>query len=173
MRLAASLPTIIGGFAYVILSIVGTALSMVAILKVSYLVSVILAAAVVFAYIFWGGMVFSSDEKAGKGAKEGPSAQSDGDVLPRGHEAQDLRPVGVVGKKVRRNARQGTFPGRQCVCNVVVMGRCHLGNFFAQKRANFDHGFLLKSCSSCAFFAQVFPNGKAPCETSSGTWPLV
>jgi len=67
MRLAAALPTIIGGFAYVILSIVGTALSMVAILKVNYIFAVVLAAAVVFAYIFWGGMVATTFSTALQG----------------------------------------------------------------------------------------------------------
>ena len=53
MRLATALPTVIGGFAYVILSIVGTALCMVAILKVNYIFAVVLAAGVVFIYIYW------------------------------------------------------------------------------------------------------------------------
>jgi len=67
LRLATALPTVIGGFAYVILSIVGTALSMVAILKVNYIFAVVLAAAVVFAYIFWGGMVATTFSTALQG----------------------------------------------------------------------------------------------------------
>ncbi|MCP4214729.1 MAG: cation acetate symporter, partial [bacterium] len=42
MRLIAGIPTIIGGFAYVILSIVGTAIFLLAILKIPFWVSVIL-----------------------------------------------------------------------------------------------------------------------------------
>jgi SSS family solute:Na+ symporter len=67
MRLATAIPTVIGGFAYVILSIVGTALSMVAILKVNYILAVVLAAFVVFLYIFWGGMVATTFSTALQG----------------------------------------------------------------------------------------------------------
>ncbi|MDM8526143.1 cation acetate symporter [Desulfococcaceae bacterium HSG8] len=67
LRLIAGIPTIIGGFAYVILSIVGTALFMLAILKVNFTVSVILAAVVVFAYIYYGGMVATTLSTAFQG----------------------------------------------------------------------------------------------------------
>ncbi|MCX5844270.1 MAG: cation acetate symporter, partial [Deltaproteobacteria bacterium] len=67
LRLATALPTIIGGFAYVILSIVGTALCMVAILKVNYVLAVFIAASVVFIYIFWGGMVATTFSTALQG----------------------------------------------------------------------------------------------------------
>ncbi len=67
LRLIAGIPTIIGGFAYVILSIVGTALFMLAILKVNFTVSVLLSAAVVFAYIYYGGMVATTIATAFQG----------------------------------------------------------------------------------------------------------
>ncbi len=67
MRLAAGIPTIIGGFAYVILSIVGTALFMLAILKINFTFSVILSAVVVFAYIYYGGMVATTFSTAFQG----------------------------------------------------------------------------------------------------------
>lgn len=67
MRLAAGIPTLIGGFAYVILSIVGTALFMLAILKVNFTASVILSALVVFAYIYYGGMVATTFSTAFQG----------------------------------------------------------------------------------------------------------
>ncbi|MCF8054960.1 MAG: cation acetate symporter, partial [Deltaproteobacteria bacterium] len=60
MRLAAAVPTIIGGFAYVILSIVGTAMFLLCILKLNFVAAVILSAVVTFIYIYWGGMVATS-----------------------------------------------------------------------------------------------------------------
>jgi SSS family solute:Na+ symporter len=67
MRLAAAIPTVIGGFAYVILSLVGTALCMVAILKINYMVAVVIAAGAVFIYIYWGGMVATTFSTAFQG----------------------------------------------------------------------------------------------------------
>ena len=67
MRLMAAIPTVIGGFAYVILSIVGTALCMVAILKISYVWAVLIAAGAVFIYIYWGGMVATTFSTAFQG----------------------------------------------------------------------------------------------------------
>jgi SSS family solute:Na+ symporter len=67
MRLMAAIPTVIGGFAYVILSIVGTALCMVAILKINYMVAVLIAAGAVFIYIYWGGMVATTFSTAFQG----------------------------------------------------------------------------------------------------------
>ena len=67
MRVAAAIPTVIGGFAYVILSIVGTALSMVAILKINYMLAVIIGAGTVFIYIYWGGMVATTFSTALQG----------------------------------------------------------------------------------------------------------
>ena len=67
MRLMAAIPTVIGGFAYVILSIVGTALCMVAILKISYIWAVLIAAGAVFVYIYWGGMVATTFSTAFQG----------------------------------------------------------------------------------------------------------
>jgi SSS family solute:Na+ symporter len=67
MRLIAAFPTLIGGLAYVILSIVGTALFLLAILKVPFPVAVVLAGAVVFAYIYWGGMVATTFSTAFQG----------------------------------------------------------------------------------------------------------
>ena len=67
MRLAAGIPTIIGGFAYVTLSIVGTALFMLAILKFNFTVSVIISAVIVFMYIYWGGMVSTTFSTAFQG----------------------------------------------------------------------------------------------------------
>lgn len=67
MRLIAGIPTLIGGLAYVILSIVGTALFLLAILKVDFVVSVILASVVVYAYIYFGGMVATTWSTAFQG----------------------------------------------------------------------------------------------------------
>jgi len=67
MRLVAAIPTIIGGFAYVVLSIVGTALCMVAILKINYMIAVLIAAGAVFIYIYWGGMVATTFSTAFQG----------------------------------------------------------------------------------------------------------
>ncbi len=67
MRLAAGIPTIIGGFAYVTLSIVGTALFMLAILKVNFTISVVISAVIVFVYIYWGGMVSTTFSTAFQG----------------------------------------------------------------------------------------------------------
>lgn len=67
MRLIAGIPTLIGGLAYVILSIVGTALFLLAILKVPFWISVILASIVVFAYIYYGGMVATTFSTAFQG----------------------------------------------------------------------------------------------------------
>jgi SSS family solute:Na+ symporter len=67
MRLIAGIPTIIGGFAYVILSIVGTALFMLAILKVDFTMSVIISTVVVYAYIYFGGMVATTFSTAFQG----------------------------------------------------------------------------------------------------------
>ena len=67
MRLWAAIPTVIGGFAYVILSIVGTALFLLCILKVNFTISVILASVIVFAYIYFGGMVATTFSTAFQG----------------------------------------------------------------------------------------------------------
>ncbi|QTA90299.1 sodium:solute symporter family protein [Desulfonema magnum] len=67
MRLIAGIPTIIGGFAYVILSIVSTALFMMAILRLDFALSVVLAAVVVYAYIYLGGMVATTISTAFQG----------------------------------------------------------------------------------------------------------
>jgi SSS family solute:Na+ symporter len=67
MRLLAAIPTVIGGFAYIVLSLVGTALCMVAILKINYMVAVVIAAGAVFIYIYWGGMVATTFSTAFQG----------------------------------------------------------------------------------------------------------
>ncbi len=67
MRLIAAFPTLIGGFAYVILSIVGAALFMLAILKVNFTISVVLASVVIFVYIYYGGMVATTFSTAFQG----------------------------------------------------------------------------------------------------------
>ncbi len=67
MRLLAGIPTLIGGFAYVILSIIGCALFMLAILKIDFTLSVILATVVVFIYVYWGGMVATTWSTAFQG----------------------------------------------------------------------------------------------------------
>lgn len=67
LRLVAGIPTLIGGLAYVILSIVGTALFLLAILQIPFNVSVILASVVVFAYIYFGGMVATTISTAFQG----------------------------------------------------------------------------------------------------------
>jgi SSS family solute:Na+ symporter len=67
MRLIAGIPTIIGGFAYVILSIVGTALFMLAILKINFTASVVISTVVVYAYIYFGGMVATTFSTAFQG----------------------------------------------------------------------------------------------------------
>lgn len=67
MRLIAAFPTIIGGFAYVILSIVGTSLFLLCILKLNFTLSVILATVVVFGYVYYGGMVATTISTAFQG----------------------------------------------------------------------------------------------------------
>jgi Na+(H+)/acetate symporter ActP len=67
MRLVAGIPTIIAGFAYVALSIIGCALFMLAIMKVNYQVSVIISSIIIFAYIYWGGMVATTWSTAFQG----------------------------------------------------------------------------------------------------------
>ena len=67
MRLICALPTIICGFCYVILSIVGTALFLLCILKVNFTISVLIAAIVVFVYIYYGGMVATTFSTAFQG----------------------------------------------------------------------------------------------------------
>ncbi len=67
MRLLAGIPTLIGGFAYVILSIIGCALFMLAILKINFTISVIIATVVVFVYIYYGGMVATTWSTAFQG----------------------------------------------------------------------------------------------------------
>ena len=67
LRLIAGIPTLIGGLAYVVLSIIGTALFLLAILKVNFVISVILAAVVVFLYIYYGGMVATTFSTAFQG----------------------------------------------------------------------------------------------------------
>ena len=67
MRLVAGIPTLIGGLAYVILSIVGTALFLLAILKLNFVLSVILATVVIFLYIYYGGMVATTFSTAFQG----------------------------------------------------------------------------------------------------------
>ncbi len=67
MRLIAAIPTLIGGLAYVVLSIVGTALFLLAILKLNFTLSVILASMVVFLYIYYGGMVATTFSTAFQG----------------------------------------------------------------------------------------------------------
>lgn len=67
LRLVAGIPTLIGGLAYVILSIVGTALFLLAILQIPFNVSVVIASIVVFAYIYFGGMVATTISTAFQG----------------------------------------------------------------------------------------------------------
>ncbi|MCP4348110.1 MAG: cation acetate symporter [Desulfobacterales bacterium] len=67
MRLIAGIPTLLGGLAYVVLSIIGTAIFMLAILKVNFVISVLLAAGVVFLYIYFGGMVATTFSTAFQG----------------------------------------------------------------------------------------------------------
>ena len=67
MRLITAIPTIICGFCYVILSIVGTALFLLCILKVNFTISVIIASLVVFVYIYYGGMVATTFSTAFQG----------------------------------------------------------------------------------------------------------
>ncbi|MBC7359607.1 MAG: cation acetate symporter [Desulfacinum sp.] len=67
LRLVAGIPTLIAGIAYVTLSIVGTALFMLAILKLNFNVSVVIAALVVFVYVYWGGMVATTWSAAFQG----------------------------------------------------------------------------------------------------------
>lgn len=67
MRLVAGIPTINAGLAYVTLSIVGTALFMLAILKLNYNASVVIGALMVFTYVFYGGMVATTWSAAFQG----------------------------------------------------------------------------------------------------------
>ncbi|MCF8054764.1 MAG: cation acetate symporter, partial [Deltaproteobacteria bacterium] len=60
MRLAVAVPTVIGGFAYVILSIAGTAMFLLCVLKINFFASIILGALITFAYIYLGGMLATS-----------------------------------------------------------------------------------------------------------------
>ncbi len=67
MRLVCAIPTIICGFCYIILSIVGTGLFLLCILKVNFYVAIILASVVVFLYVFFGGMVATTFSTAFQG----------------------------------------------------------------------------------------------------------
>ncbi|MFH1155625.1 MAG: cation acetate symporter [Pseudomonadota bacterium] len=67
MRLICAIPTIICGFCYVILSIVGTALFLLCIMKVNFTISVLIATIVVFIYIYYGGMVATTFSTAFQG----------------------------------------------------------------------------------------------------------
>ncbi|KKM09239.1 proline permease [Clostridiales bacterium PH28_bin88] len=57
MRIVAGLPVLVSGWAYVVLSLVGTALFMMAILKIPYQYAVIIGAIAVLFYVYLGGMV--------------------------------------------------------------------------------------------------------------------
>ncbi len=67
MRIIAGLPVLVSGFAYVILSLVGTGLFMMAILKVDYQMAVFLGAIAVLFYVYMGGMVATTWSTAFQG----------------------------------------------------------------------------------------------------------
>ncbi len=67
MRALISLPVIVSGILYVTLSIIGTALFMMAILKVPYGVSLIISSLVVLFYVYLGGMVATTWSNALQG----------------------------------------------------------------------------------------------------------
>lgn len=67
MRIIAGIPTIMAGWAYVTLSLVGMALFMMAILRVPYPVALVIGAIVVFFYVFLGGMVATTWSTAFQG----------------------------------------------------------------------------------------------------------
>lgn len=67
MRILTGIPTMMSGWAYIVLSIVGTGLFMMAILQVSYPVAVVLAAIVIMFYVFMGGMVATTFSSAFQG----------------------------------------------------------------------------------------------------------
>ena len=67
MRILSGLPTLMSGWAYVVLSLVGTALFMMAILRIPYTWSVVIAALVTLFYVFLGGMVATTFSTAFQG----------------------------------------------------------------------------------------------------------
>ncbi len=67
LRAIVSLPVIVSGVLYVTLSIIGTALFMVAILKMSYGWSLIISSFVVLFYVYFGGMVATTWSNALQG----------------------------------------------------------------------------------------------------------
>jgi len=60
MRILAGIPTVYGGTLYIILSVFGAALFLVALLKIPYPAAVVLAVAVIMFYLWVGGMVATS-----------------------------------------------------------------------------------------------------------------
>ncbi|MDW7651807.1 MAG: cation acetate symporter [Bacillota bacterium] len=67
MRIMAGIPTLMSGWAYIVLSIVGTGLFMMSILQVPYTTAVVLSAIVIMFYVFMGGMVATSFTSAFQG----------------------------------------------------------------------------------------------------------
>ncbi len=60
MRVVAGIPTVLAGWAYIVLSLVGMGLFMMAILRVPYAWAVIIGTVIIFIYVFLGGMVATS-----------------------------------------------------------------------------------------------------------------
>lgn len=67
MRALISLPVIVSGLLYVTLSIIGTALFMMAILKMPYGISLVISSVVVLFYVYLGGMVATTWSNALQG----------------------------------------------------------------------------------------------------------
>ncbi len=67
MRIMAAIPTLMSGWAYIVLSLVGTALFMMSILQVPYTTSVVIAAVATLFYVFMGGMVATTFSTAFQG----------------------------------------------------------------------------------------------------------
>ncbi len=67
MRILAGIPTLMSGWAYIVLSLVGTSLFMMSILKVPYAYAVVIAAVVIMFYVFMGGMVATTFSSAFQG----------------------------------------------------------------------------------------------------------
>ncbi|MCW3488782.1 sodium:solute symporter family protein [Dethiobacter alkaliphilus] len=67
MRVLAGIPTIMSGWAYIVLSIVGTGLFMMAILRIDYTYAIILGALIIMFYVWMGGMVATTFSSAFQG----------------------------------------------------------------------------------------------------------
>lgn len=67
MRVVISLPVIVSGILYITLNLIGTAIFLMAILKIPYVWSLVIAAGVVLFYVYLGGMVATTWSNAFQG----------------------------------------------------------------------------------------------------------